>query len=64
MDVPMGINSITDVLCTSPILNGDEDGINQPGGGPSAAGQFSDYGGVNPDLDPELALALKVSLEE
>lgn len=27
-------------------------------------GQFAEYGGINPDLEPELAMALKVSLQE
>lgn len=70
MDVPMGISMITDVLFTSPILNGDEAGVDQaagaggnPGGAP-AGGQFAAHGGINPDLDPELAMALKISLEE
>ena len=28
------------------------------------SGEFAEFGGVNPDLDPELAMALKVSAEE
>ena len=28
------------------------------------SGEFVEFGGVNPDLDPELAMALKVSAEE
>lgn len=27
-------------------------------------GLFAEYGGVNPDLDPELAMALRLSAEE
>ena len=34
------------------------------GGGPAAGGQFAEFGGINPDMDPELAMALKVSMEE
>jgi 26S proteasome regulatory subunit N10 len=68
LDVPLGISMITDVLFTSPIL-GNEDmpssagnqGDVSMGGG---AGQFAEYGGINPDLDPDLAMALKVSMEE
>lgn len=26
--------------------------------------QFAEYGGVDPNLDPELAMALRISLEE
>jgi len=34
--------------------------------GPGAAGggAFDEWGGQNPDIDPELAMALKISLEE
>lgn len=53
---------ITDILFTSPILHGDEAGISATGG--AAGGQFSEYGGINPGNDPELAMALKISLEE
>ena len=75
MDVPMGCTMITDVLFTSPILGNDD----VPGGGPGGAeggaaaggdfggpagGQFAEYGGINPNTDPDLAMALKVSLEE
>ena len=28
------------------------------------ANRFADYGGINPDMDPELAMAMKVSMEE
>jgi len=68
MDVPIGISMITDVLITSPILMGDDVDMSSGGGagqpGQSAGGQFAEYGGINPDLEPELAMALKVSLEE
>lgn len=33
-------------------------------GGGGGGGNFSEYGGVDPSLDPELALALRVSMEE
>ena len=74
LDVPMGVSMITNVLFTSPILSGEEgaaanvemNGAGVPAnlGGADAGGQFAEYGGINPDLDPELAMALKVSLEE
>lgn len=63
LDVPLGINMITDILFTSPILHGDEAGISATGAA-SAGGQFSEYGGINPTNDPELAMAFKISLEE
>jgi 26S proteasome regulatory subunit N10 len=65
---------ITDVLISSPIITGDEGGAGANVGGAGSAavgsgggagmGQFSDYGGVDPNLDPELAMALRISLEE
>eukprot|EP01115_Flamella_aegyptia_P015151 TRINITY_DN909_c0_g1_i2.p1 TRINITY_DN909_c0_g1~~TRINITY_DN909_c0_g1_i2.p1 ORF type:complete len:404 (+),score=138.61 TRINITY_DN909_c0_g1_i2:41-1252(+) len=63
--IPPGPHILSDIIITSPIITGGEDG----GGGASgpstsSAQDFSAYGGVDPNLDPELALALKVSLEE
>ena len=64
---------ITDVLIASPIINSDmEDGAGAGQanvGGAGGAGmpppsQFADYGGVDPSIDPELAMALRISLEE
>jgi 26S proteasome regulatory subunit N10 len=34
------------------------------GGGGGEANPFAEFGGVNPDLDPELAMALRLSAEE
>jgi 26S proteasome regulatory subunit N10 len=34
------------------------------GGGGGGGGGFGDYGGVDPNMDPELAMALRVSMEE
>ncbi|GBG24458.1 26S proteasome non-ATPase regulatory subunit 4-like [Hondaea fermentalgiana] len=53
----------SDVLITSPIVTGD-DGSGGGGGGGGGAAAFSEYGGVDPNLDPELAIALRVSMEE
>lgn len=66
MDVPLGINMITDILISSPILMGEDVEMSNGGGQPGvpASNQFAEYGGINPDLEPELAMALKVSLEE
>merc|ERR1712240_208153 len=47
---------LSDALVSSPIVQG-EDGM---GAAPSSGFEF----GVNPDDDPELALALRVSMEE
>ena len=78
LDVPMGVSMITDVLFTSPILQGDDygaagaagaaDGTNGMvthvlGGGPGAAGGVGQFG-VDFENDPELAQALRISMDE
>ena len=75
LDVPIGVAHITDVLIASPIISPDEMGEVGAGAGAAGAGagaagvgapasQFAEYGGVDPNLDPELAMALRISLEE
>jgi len=70
LDVPIGVAMITDLLISSPIINEFDEGM---ASGPAdsaapanvnAGGQFAEYGGVDPSLDPELAQALRISLEE
>ncbi|KAG9442647.1 hypothetical protein H6P81_018501 [Aristolochia fimbriata] len=64
--VPSGQNALSDVLLTTPIFTGDGEG----GSGFAAAAAAAAAGGggfdfgVDPNLDPELALALRVSMEE
>jgi 26S proteasome regulatory subunit N10 len=61
-------NLLSDSLVTTPILGGD--GSSGAGGGGGAGGEAGQGGGdnfefgVDPSLDPELALALRMSLEE
>jgi len=55
--VPQGPHILSDILLTSPLIHGGE------AGGANAA-DLSAFGGVDPNLDPELALVLRVSLEE
>lgn len=73
LDVPIGVAHITDVLIASPIISPDDmgganmgagAGAGVGGGAGAAASQFAEYGGVDPNLDPELAMALRISLEE
>ena len=76
LDVPLGVASITDVLIASPIINQEDEAVGAAvGGGAAGAGgaaaggisapsQFAEYGGIDPNLDPELAMALRISLEE
>jgi len=56
--VPPGPH-LSDALVTSPVVQG-EDGSGGVGGSSGSGFEF----GVNPDDDPELALALRVSMEE
>lgn len=65
--VPAGPNALSDVLLSSPIFTGDGEG----GSGFAAAAAAAAAGGVtgfdfgvDPNMDPELALALRVSMEE
>ena len=66
--IPPGPNLLSDHLVSTPILSGDgaiprgggENGAD--GGGESGGGGFEF--GVDPSTDPELALALRMSMEE
>ncbi|CAM9250185.1 unnamed protein product [Chrysoparadoxa australica] len=59
--IPAGILP-SDVLISSPIISGgDGGGIPASAGG---GGEFGEFGGVDASLDPELAMALRVSMEE
>jgi len=64
LDVPLGCTHITDVMITSPILQSD----NNVGGGPSGDNVDSSDPlagmGFDPNMDPELAQAIRLSLEE
>ncbi|KAF3928244.1 hypothetical protein AA313_de0207726 [Arthrobotrys entomopaga] len=65
--IPPGPHLLSDQLVTTPIL-GDDSGMGGSGVGEGGAGGSSGAGGfdfgVDPHLDPELALALRMSLEE
>jgi len=77
--IPPGILP-SDVLVGSPIVNGGGGaaggGAEFPssgaaaatggagGGGGGGGDEFAEFGGVNPNMDPELAMALRVSMEE
>ncbi|KAI6035656.1 hypothetical protein F5J12DRAFT_711624 [Pisolithus orientalis] len=67
VSVPPGPHLLSDVIISSPVLAEDR-GI-PPGtiaaAGPSGTGGTNDYEfGVDPNLDPELAMALRMSMEE
>ncbi|KAK9451232.1 uncharacterized protein V1518DRAFT_408017 [Limtongia smithiae] len=68
--IPAGPHLLSDIIVTSPILT-DEDGVPQVSaataaryGGSSGNPEDVYEFGVDPNLDPELALALRISLEE
>ncbi|KAI8824395.1 uncharacterized protein EV422DRAFT_519956 [Fimicolochytrium jonesii] len=58
VSVPPGPHILSDILLASPIISG-EDGA-PPGFSNAGAFEF----GVDPNLDPELAMALRISMEE
>eukprot|EP00045_Choanoeca_perplexa_P016083 m.212463 g.212463 ORF g.212463 m.212463 type:complete len:388 (-) comp17162_c0_seq3:4454-5617(-) len=58
--VPSGSGVLSDSLLSSAILEGAG---GAPAGG-SGGNDFSQYGGIDPSADPELAMALRISLEE
>jgi 26S proteasome regulatory subunit N10 len=66
--VQPGPNLLSDSILASPILAGDGVGGGAGGGGAGGDAGGGDSGqfefGVNPELDPELALALRMSFEE
>lgn len=76
VSIPSGVLP-SDVLASSPIIHGGAGGsafaasaavaAAQAGTGAAAGGGgdgFADFGGVDPNMDPELAMALRVSMEE
>jgi 26S proteasome regulatory subunit N10 len=63
--VPPGPNLLSDSIVASPILAGEGGGAPSNGGGAGGAdgGDGFEFG-IDPSVDPELALALRMSLEE
>jgi len=64
--IPAGVLP-SDVLASSPIVHGGSGGSAAgaaTGGGGGDMGSFAEYGGVDPNMDPELAMALRVSMED
>ena len=66
LTVPPGPHILSDIVISSPILQDGEGGGAGPmptgGGGGGGGGDF-EYG-VDPSIDPELAMALRISAEE
>lgn len=72
ISVPPGV-SPSDAIITSPLISefgSGMEGVSSAGaeGGAAPAGvpggQFAEYGGIDPSLDPELAMVLRASMEE
>jgi 26S proteasome regulatory subunit N10 len=75
IEISYGMN-IADSIITSSIVaydggfdeqmpaEGAGEGGAQPTTGSGAAAQFAEYGGIDPNQDPELAMAIRISLEE
>lgn len=61
--IPPGPGLLSDQLLASPILN-EGASVAGMGGGDAGAGGESFEFGIDPSVDPELALALRMSMEE
>jgi 26S proteasome regulatory subunit N10 len=68
--IPAGVLP-SDVLASSPVVHGGSGGSAFAASAAAAAATggagrdiFADFGGVDPNMDPELAMALRVSMEE
>ena len=66
--IPAGVVP-SDVLISSPVIQGKDSGgggsgESTTGGGGGGGGGFAEFGGIDPNLDPELAMALRISMEE
>ena len=68
--IPAGVVP-SDVLISSPVIQGKDSGGGGSGGGEAStggggggSGGFAEFGGIDPNLDPELAMALRISMEE
>ena len=59
VSIPQGVNVLYDSLVNTPIVHGGEGGMEV-----NPAGSFDEYGGVDPSIDPELAMVLRMSMEE
>lgn len=66
LDVPQGVQHIMDIMISSPILQSEDAGgagEQLIGGGGGADGGAAGLG-FDPNMDPELAMALRLSMEE
>jgi len=62
--LPPGEHMLSQMIASTPIVRGADAGpAGDAGGAGPAANTFDEYGGVDPNVDPELAMALRMSLE-
>eukprot|EP01080_Neovahlkampfia_damariscottae_P012711 gene12711-6909_t len=66
---PAGPQVLSDILLSSPIVQGTDNtggssSSTTGGTSSSSGGQFAEYGGIDPNVDPDLAMAIKMSMEE
>ncbi|KAH8592049.1 26S proteasome regulatory subunit S5A, multiubiquitin chain binding protein [Bisporella sp. PMI_857] len=62
--IPPGPHLLSDQLLSSPILSGDGAASGGPGDGDFGGAADNFEFGIDPSVDPELALALRMSMEE
>jgi len=63
--LPPGEHMLSQMIASTPIVRGADAGP-APAGGAGAAGgggTYEEYGGIDPNVDPELAEAMRLSLE-
>lgn len=63
INVPAGL-SPADAVISSPLMQDSPFAAAGVGAGGAGRGNFDDFGGVDPEMDPELAMALRISTEE
>jgi 26S proteasome regulatory subunit N10 len=59
--IPPGATMLSEIIASTPIVNGSAGSQDAQGGG--QANGAAHFGGVDPNIDPELAMALSLSIE-
>jgi len=62
LTIPPGPHILSDIILTSPIVSVEGGTVNPNIGGSSSDG--FDYGGIDPNVEPDLAFALRMSIED
>jgi 26S proteasome regulatory subunit N10 len=61
--IPPGPHILSDILLSSAVITGEE-GESGAGSGGAPGANFGAFGGIDPNMDPELAMAIRISMEE